>query len=132
MKMKLITLLMAVATLGGCAIFDNRPPEEAVVERAEKRLELLMVGKVEDSYAYTSPGYRSTHSLVQYASDFGGASMWLSTGVEGLECLPVAAPTACEVAVLISYRPPRLSYVQTTELKETWIKVEGNWYLYRE
>ena len=130
--MKLIILLLAGAALSGCAIFDNRPPEQVVVERAEKRLELLMMGKVEDSYAYTSPGYRSTHSPLQYASDFGGAAMWLSTRVEGLECLPVAVPTACDVSVLISYRPPRLSYVQTTELQETWIKVKGNWYLYRE
>ena len=132
MKMKLITLLMIVAALGGCAIFENRPPEEIVGDGALNRLKLLMEGRLEESYAFTSPGYRAVNTLEQYAAAFGGRIMWTDVAVGTVSCLPEGEPTYCDVTMLISYRPMRQGYVQTSELQEKWIKSESGWYAYPE
>jgi len=130
LKAKLITVFMVVATLSGCAIFDNRPPEEVVADGALNRLTLLMEGRLEESYALTSPGYRAVNTLEQYAADFGGRMMWTDVVVGSVTCLPEGEPTYCDVTMLISYRPMRQSYIQTTELPEKWIKTDATWYAY--
>ena len=123
---------MGAVTLSGCAIFDNRPSEEVVADGALNRLKLLMVGRLEESYALTSPGYRAVNTLEQYAADFGGRMMWTDVAVGSVACLPEDEPTYCNVTMLISYRPMRQGYIQTTELSEKWIKVDSSWYAYPE
>ena len=131
MKMKLITLLLIAAALGGCAIFDNRPPEEIVGERAQTRLDLLLSKDFERSYQYMTPGYRAIHTVDQYTVDFAGSGMWTDTSIATVGCTRIgeAPVTACKVIALISYPAPRMGYIQTTEVTENWVLLDGRWYL---
>lgn len=129
MKAKLITLVMVATTLSGCAIFDNRPPEQVVADRSQERVDLLMQGNFIEAYRYATPGYRATNTVDQYAADFGGVSMWLEAEVSEVDCPLLEQVLVCDVVMLISYNPPRMGYVQTTQVPERWIKVENSWYL---
>ena len=129
MKTNLIALILAAATLSGCAIFDNRPPEQVVADRAQERFDLLMQGEFEKAYRYATPGYRATNTVDQYAADFGGVSMWLEAEVGEVSCPLLEEVLVCDVVTLISYNAPRMGYVQTTQVPERWIKVENSWYL---
>jgi hypothetical protein len=130
-KMRLITLLVIVAALGGCAIFDNRPPEEIVGERAQTRLDLLLSKDFERSYQHMTPGYRAIHTVDQYTVDFAGSGMWTDTSIATVGCTRVgeAPVTACKVVALISYPAPRMGYIQTTEVTENWVLLDGRWYM---
>lgn len=131
MKTKLIAVLLAAATLSGCAIFDNRPPEEIVSERAQARLDLLLGKDFERSYPYMTPGYRAIHTVDQYTVDFAGSGMWTDTSIATVGCTRIgeAPVTACKVIALVSYKPPRMGYIQTTEVTESWVLLDGRWYL---
>lgn len=131
MKTKLTALSLAVAALSGCAIFDNRPPEEIVSERAQTRLDRLLNGDFERSYQYMTPGYRAIHTVNQYTVDFAGSGMWTDTSIATVDCTTIgeAPVTACKVVALISYPAPRMGYIQTTEVTESWVLLDGRWYL---
>ena len=129
MKLFRITLIAAMVLASGCAIFDNRPPEQVVADRAQERVNLLMRGDFEKAYRYATPGYRATNTVDQYAADFGGVSMWLEAEVGEVNCPLLEEVLVCDVVTLISYNPPRMGYVQTTQVPERWIKVENGWYL---
>jgi hypothetical protein len=78
-----------------------------------------------------TPGYRAIHTVDQYTVDFAGSGMWTDTSIGAVECTRIgeAPVTACKVIALISYPAPRMEYIQTTEVTENWVLLDGRWYL---
>ena len=133
MKYRLTALCAVIFLAAGCAAFDPAPPEEVVRERAQQRVEWLMTGELERSYALTSPGYRATHTVGQYRNDFGGVGMWKAAIPGEIKCSTAPGmdeASKCEVKMMVTYRAMGMGWDQTTELPETWIRLENGWYLY--
>lgn len=131
MLKRAISAILPVVSIVGCASLDPRPAEDVVAERAQQRVDLLMAGKLEASYALTSPGYRATATPRQYQIAYGGVGMWQSAEVQDVQCQrePIER---CKVLLGITYRTPRLGMENTTLLPETWILSDGKWYKFEE
>jgi hypothetical protein len=126
----LLFILMLLAS--ACAFVDQTPPNERVRMRSEERLALLMAAQYEQAYLYASPGYRTLETERQYESRWLGAQWWREAAVTNVDC-PDTSPGRCRATVRVRFRPPgpRTSEI-TTHLFETWILVDGQWYLYQE
>ena len=124
------TFLLWTLVLGACSTFDTRTPEEIVADRAQKRVDALMVGDYEGSYQYTTPSYRSTEGVGRYGTRWAGVAMWLSADVVKVECSGVDLVNRCKAVVEVVYKAARYE-TMTTNLSEDWLLVNGSWYLYQ-
>lgn len=124
--------LTSVFLVTGCSLLQpNVPPEQLVAERAQERLDLLRAGQMERSHVYTTPGYRSARTWQEYSANWVGASMWLSATVTKTDCGDLEPARRCDVAVLVVFKAPRMDVLETY-VRETWLRVDGDWYLYQE
>ena len=124
----LLLLVMSIF-LSACAA-KPVATDDYVIERAQERRELLIAGDLEQAYTYYSPGYRSTHSLI----DFGvqertrrvqqTSAKYLSHQCEESRCI-VVFEMGFRVAVPI---PGMTTYDGTSKVEDTWIKTNGDWW----
>ena len=75
-----VLLLVAVLASAGCAVLDNRPPEQVVAERAQAWADALLDSDLEGAWALTSPGFREHTAPEGYFRYIAGAGRW--TGAE--------------------------------------------------
>ena len=124
-------LVVASIIIASCAALDSRPPEEIVESRAAMHLDLLHQGLWDDAMEYTTPGFRSRTTSAQYASRYGGVWMWQSTRIGTVTCDGVEEPTSCSVQTYLTFAlPPVMSDPSEHYRPRTWIKVDGEWYIY--
>jgi hypothetical protein len=134
-KKTFIAFAGAVLLAGGCSLLEQKPPEQVVASRAQKRVDLLMEGDFERAYIFTTPGYRTTEGVGRYGTRWAGTQMWLSARVEEVVCragnADLGPPDRCQVLLRVTYTAPGMGLSETT-LSEDWILTEGNWYLYQK
>ena len=126
--------LLFIVGLTGCSWLDTRPPGERVLSRSQERLDALMARDIEKAYSFASPGYRSSHTTFQYDKKFGGAkTLWTAARAVEADCDDLQTPVErCRVLVEIDYTTRSLGYLETSEMYETWILSDSEWYLYLE
>ena len=126
--------LFFIVGLTGCSWLDTRPPGERVLSRSQERLDALMARDIEKAYSFASPGYRSSHTTFQYDKKFGGAkTLWTAARAVEADCDDLQTPVErCRVLVEIDYTTRSLGYLETSEMYETWILSDSEWYLYLE
>ena len=122
----LFALLLAFT---GCSIIDPRPAEEIVASRAQQRVDALMAGDYEAAYAFTTPGYRTAESAARYGTRWSGVGMWRAAEVSKITCNEAA--TKCMVALRVTFYARQFGE-QTTSLREEWLLIDGNWYVYQD
>lgn len=116
-----------LAVLAGCASTGLfKTPEERVTERAQERLDALRKRDIATSFSYVAPALRESTSWQDHAYRYGGVTNWKSAQVDSVTC----APQRCEVTFLVTYEMRRSGMINARSLKEVWIKVDGQWYLY--
>lgn len=117
----------------GCSLIfpDATPPEELVAERAQERLDLLVAGEIERSYAFTTPGYRSARTWQNYAGNWVGSSMWVSATVTKTDCGDLEPAIRCEVVVSVVFKAARMDVLETY-VREIWLSLDGEWYLFQK
>lgn len=127
---KLFLFLLLPAVLGACAAIQPKSPELVVAERAQQRVDALMVRDYEGAYAYTTPGYRTTEGIIKYTSRWAGSGNWVSASVIEVRCDDGELVQKCQAFVEIIYDDPRFDPFPTT-LGEDWLLIDGKWYLYQ-
>ena len=123
--------LMAAAALAGCATFATTP--EAVVRaRATAQWKARIAGDLDAIYRLTTPSYRGATSLEKYKKGFGGAVQIKSAEVAGVLCENAdkcVVNTKVEAIPLLMLGrralPPIVTYID-----ETWLREEGQWWLF--
>ena len=126
--------LFFIVGFTGCSWLDTRPPGERVLSRSQERLDALMAREIEKAYSFASPGYRSSHTTFQYDKKFGGAkTLWTAARAVEADCDDLQTPVErCRVLIEIDYTTRSLGYLETSEMYETWILSDSEWYLYLE
>ena len=127
---RIICVVFMVA-LKGCAVFTSMPPEERVAQRAQERLDLMWSGEMKASYDYTTPGYRSARTWTEYKANWLGVGMWKEAEVHSVDCGDLEPPSRCDATIRVVFVAPRQMPL-TTYLKEQWLLVDGDWYLYQK
>jgi len=130
---KPLAVLCSVLLLSACAATDKQADSAAdsIEDRANGRWAALFSNDVEAAYAYLTPGYRSSVSLQQYERALALQQLkWTSAKYVSSKC----EETTCEVKLLVGFTvygalPGVKSYSGTQHVDESWVLVEGNWYI---
>lgn len=124
----LIICLVAGGGVVGCAGVSLAPPEDQVRSRAEEWLASLMGSDLESAYEFTSPAYRSAHSLRHYAKAYAGRDMWRAAEIGSIECDKVGEFGQCDLILSVTYRGFMMADEMTTDLPQKWVQIDGIWY----
>lgn len=145
-RLALPLLLLALAACAGTSSTKeggaSKKDEVAVMDRALERWNLLIKRDAGAAWDYLSPGYRATHPKDIYAREMGQRPVqWLTANPyeqrEGSETRAVECDESglsCDVRVKLGFKiRSRLTSVgmldSASVVKESWIKVKGQWYL---
>lgn len=126
-KKDLVIFFAGLLMLSGCASTQEVPVDSAtqVRERAEQRWQHLLAGRLDEAYAYLSPGSRERVSAAFYKGSLK-PGMWRGAKITGAEC----AAEVCKVQVDLNYEymRPGVKYESVRNLDETWVKEGGQWW----
>lgn len=120
---------MLALVLSGCATAP-RGEDALVVERAQARWDAVVAGDLETAYAYYTPGYRSTHSVIDYALKVRTARVkWTSAEYLRHDC----AEDRCTVVFSLDYRvaapvPGMKVWDSKSTVEDTWVRTRGEWW----
>ena len=131
MKTPIVTVLvlMAVVLLSACAT-TPASREEVIKERAQARWDALLARDYAAAYAFYSPGYRSTASVVDFEIKIRMQRIrWTSAEYLEQQC----DENTCTVAFQVGYRVgapvPGVSVWNGYQvIKDQWIKTSGEWW----
>ena len=125
----LLLAVLAAFALSACAI-TPASEDDLVIKRAQERWDLIIAGELEEAYEYYSPGWRSTHSLI----DFGVSQRvrrvaYTSAKYAKHEC----EESRCKVTFLVGFKVPKpvpgmAEYNSQNNIQDTWIKTGGEWW----
>ena len=136
-SVKSLAVLCIALLLSACAATDKQTEsnaesiEASIADRANGRWAALFRKDIEAAYAYLTPGYRSSVSLVQYERTLAFQQLqWTSASYVDSKC----EESTCVVKLLVGFTvnnalPGVRSYNGTQHVDETWVLVEGNWYM---
>ena len=125
----LLTLCAGILLFSACA--TTKPTSEVIEQRAVGRWDALLSEDVEAAYAYLSPGYRSSVSYKQYNRSLLLIQVnW--TGAKYIES--VCEENTCNVKILLNFTiygalPGVKSLDSKQVIEESWVLVDGTWYL---
>ena len=128
---RFVWLLFAAALAAGCASVSPDQPEEVVRQRAQARWNALMEGDWAQAYRYMAPSYRALVEQKRYANQFGGGAAWMAAEPVKVAC----AEDRCTVEMKVTFRPvigARTSAPATTHFDETWIREDGQWWMFQK
>ena len=122
------TALLGALLLGGCASLSSKP-EDIVQRRAQDRWTALLEGRLDKAHTYLTPGFRQAVPFERYRARFGNAGSWQKAEVRTAQC----QPEKCEVIVRVHTKVPgRGAPVLESDLRETWLLEDGQWWLFQK
>lgn len=127
----LYTMLTSCSLLLLSACATTARTENGIEERAMARWETLLSGDLAAAWEYLSPGYRSSVSSVQYQQSVVIKRVkWTGARYIESDCIE----TTCKVKISIDYTlhgaiPGVQSFTGTQAIEESWLLVDGKWYL---
>ncbi len=119
---------------------EEIPPEreadyQALKKRVLARWDQFIARRLDLVYLFETPAYRSTHSLAMFYNNYGSLVTWKSARVKYIH-FDTKDPDLAEVGVIFvgSYANPFGEGVINSErfTKETWRKIDGEWYYVRK
>ncbi|MCK9247023.1 MAG: hypothetical protein M0P11_08760 [Anaerolineaceae bacterium] len=122
-----VSASILLVSCAGTAL-SGKTPEQRVEQRAQQRLDALLAWDLDKVMEYTTPVYRSRVSKNQYGSRYLGVANWTEANVDSVSC----SEDRCDVKVQVTYEMVRPRMTNTRPLDETWIKVDGQWYIYHK
>ena len=124
-------LVLAVAALAGCASMATSP-EAIVKQRATQQWQARIAGDLEKTYQFTTPSFRGGKTLESYKKGIGSAVVIKSAEVASVTCesedkCVVNAKVEAQPNLMLGRRavPPFTTYVD-----ETWLREDGQWWLF--
>jgi len=122
-------MLIFGSLLGACA-GNPAAKTDDVVKRAEARWNALVTGELEEAYTYYSPGYRSTHSLIDFGMSIRTRRVqWTSAKYLDHSCEATRCIVRFEVGFRASRPVPGINeFKSSSEVEDTWIRMDGQWW----
>ena len=127
-----VALMLSILFLSACASQATAPEdsEDAIIERAQNRWDTLLAGDFESAYAYYSPGYRSTTSLIDFAIGIRTRRVrWTSAEYKEHSCTENTCTINFEVGFMVNRPVPGMEkYESSSVLEDQWVKTGGQWW----
>lgn len=127
--------IVAILGLVSCAMLGTDTIEQAVTKRAMLHQQALMENDFEEAYKFLTPGYRKLHSFKDFLATKGSTIKRVSSEIDRIEC----ETDSCSVFMVLYYKYQGIAGFHTKPEdppvsrinKEKWIKLDGQWWLYR-
>lgn len=126
---QLMIMVCSLLFLSACATSVSK--ENQIEERVTGRWDAIFSGDLAAAYNYLSPGTRSSISSLQYQrSILTQRVLWTGARYVRSEC----QESTCKVNVSIDYTingalPGVTSFKGTTDIEESWVLIDGTWYM---
>jgi predicted small secreted protein len=120
----LIVLVSACAT--------TQPAGSDVKSRAQERWDALASGDLDAAYAFYSPGYRSSHSRVDFEIDLRTRRVrWTGAKVLEASCEADLCTVKSKVEYKVNQPVPGVPEWKSSEnVAERWVRVDGQWWFF--
>lgn len=131
LTVKTLIASVALAALGGCATLGGSP-EQAVTERANARWAAWVKRDYKEAYKYNTPGYRGIVPYEKFVTLRGKDVRILKGEVNKVTCESAdkceahIKLTATAALMMRSGFPKEL----VTYVNETWVREDGQWWLF--
>lgn len=128
-KYRPLGMLVSLLLLSACA--STEPKVSDIEERVTAYWDTLFSGDLAGAYEFLSPGYRSSVSSMDYQrSILMKQVQWTSAKYVSSDC----TETTCTVEISLGYRvagavPGVKSFTGFQNVEESWINIDGMWYL---
>ncbi|HLF30556.1 MAG TPA: hypothetical protein VI566_05940 [Xanthomonadales bacterium] len=125
---RIFTTTSLALLLAACAA--TRPAEPAIQDRAQARWDALLAGDFDTAYGFLSPGYRSSHTRVDFEIDIRSHRVrWTSAEVVDSSC----EADVCSVETRLGYKvakpvPGIPVWESTEQVIERWVHTGGQWW----
>lgn len=117
---------IALLALSGCATAPATP-EQAVEARARAWVEARNKGDWQRVYELLAPSYRALNAFDAWQARMKTRTMVQSVEYASAKC---PSPDRCTVGINQQYvPPPRVRGLMTQYVEQTWLLVDGRWYL---
>lgn len=122
--------LLAMTALLVSACAGNAPKSDPVLERAKLRWDSILSGDLDSAYGLYSPGYRSTHSRVDFEIALRMQRVkWTSAEYHSQECIEDRCIISFKVGFLVNRPVPGLDVFEGSSIvKDTWVRTRGEWW----
>lgn len=121
------------AVLMGCAASNVSPQsaEEVVKQRSDAFWQARSRDDAQAAYLFTSPSYRQVYDVKQFRIDYAGKSMASQREIVSVQC--DTDYTVCTVKQKLQAFFPFLNGLSTdVYVDETWLKDEGQWWVFKK
>lgn len=126
-----LLLVLSAATIWLSACMTTAPTSAVIEQRATARWEAVLSDDIDVAYEFLSPGYRSSVSLKQYHRSLLLKQInWTAAKYVESDC----GETACNVKILLDFTiygavPGAPTFDSKQTIEESWVLVNGSWYL---
>lgn len=139
MKSKSITMLGSALVLlvAGCASQPSDPilqSEQIIKQRAQERWDASRKGDFEKAFSFTTPSYRAVTDIKVFRNATSGSQNLVSADVLSVKCETEAS---CAAKVRFQFHSPITLQnlkqdIIENHFDETWVKEDGNWWLFKQ
>jgi len=128
-KFRCLGMLVGLLLLSACA--GTEPKASSIEERSTAYWDKLFSGDLAGAYEFLSPGYRSSVSSMDYQrSILTKQVQWTSAKYIESDCSEATCAVWISLGYMVSGAIPGVkSFTGTEKVEESWIKVDGMWYL---
>lgn len=131
--------VVAVAGLTGCAsLMSGGSPEQIIEKRSAAYWQARFSGDVAKAYSYMTPGYRALNDQRKYALSYGAAPNLRDPQLISVECAEADGQAKdsvqrCVLRKEFSTQMPLIGQgAIPIAMSETWIKEDGQWWLFQQ
>lgn len=127
-----INALLLAALVSACA--TSPPAATDVRQRSQARWEAILAGDFDRAYDLYSPGYRSSHSRVDFAIEQRMRRVrWTSAEVQESSCEADVCSVVTRIGYQVAGAVPGLSqWNSKKDVKERWVRADGQWWFLTE
>ncbi len=128
----LLAFMMTGVLLSACASRTPVPegPDNFIAERAQNRWDALLAGDFETAYAFYSPGYRSSTSMIDLAFKIRSRRVrWTSAQYKEHRCVENSCTVLFDVGFTVNKPVPGLNkWDGSNIMEEKWVKTDEQWW----
>jgi hypothetical protein len=130
-RLRLMIAACGLMLLSACATSTSVSPESLVEQRATARWEAFFSGNLADVYTYLSPAYRTSVSSLQYQrSILLKRVAYTSAKYVESKCEETVCTVKFDVGYTVSGAIPGVqSFAGSQRIEESWVLIDGQWYL---
>ena len=123
-----VRVLLLATLVSACA--TTQTSKSDIKQRAQARWDAVLTGDYDTAYSFYSPGYRSSHSRVDFEIALRVRRVrWNSAEVQESSCDADVCKVVTRVGYTVAGAVPGVPvWKNKKDIKESWVRTQGQWW----